>query len=100
MSKFRIEGLKDIGRIVKELAVGLRDLSFNNNFTNFEIDVTISNESTIIVRNQLSVIPTRYLVVSNDGDGVISKGSTWGINNISFKNNGTIEATVKIVVLK
>ena len=100
MAKFRIEGLKEIGRIVKELAVGLRDLTFNDNFTGFEIDVTIGIGSTVIVRNQLDSIPKRYIVLSSDSDGVVSKGSTWDSNYISFKNNGSNEATVKIVVMK
>jgi hypothetical protein len=98
--KFRLEGLKDIKRIVKELSVGLRNLTFADNFTSFEVDVTIGNGSTIIVRNQLDVIPTRYLIVSNDGDGTISKGSPWDLNYISFKNNGSIEADVKIIITK
>ena len=100
MAKFRIENLKEIGRIVKELAVGLRDLTFSDNFTNFEYNGTIGIGSTIVVRNQLDLIPTRYIVLSSDSDGVISKGSTWDINYISFKNNGSNEATVKIVVMK
>lgn len=100
MAKFRIENLKDIGRIVKELAVGLRDLTFGDNFTSFEINDTIDTGSTIIVRNQLDSIPTRYIVLSSDSDGVISKGSPWNTNFVSFKNNGSATATVKIVVLK
>jgi hypothetical protein len=98
--RFRLEGLKDIGRIVKELAVGLRNLDFLSNFTSFEINDTISSGSTIIVRNQLDVEPTRWIVLDSDSDGVISRGTTWDANYISFKNNGSVEATVKIVVMK
>ena len=98
--KFRLEQLKDLGRIVKELSVGLRNLTFADNFTSYEVDVIIGNGSTMIVRNQLDVIPTRYIVMSSDSSGVISKGLTWDINYISFKNNGAASATVKIMVMK
>jgi len=100
MAKFNIEGLKNISRIVKELATGLRALTFSQNFESFEVTETITSGSTTIVRNQLTVEPTKYIIVSNDGDGVISKGSTWDTNYISFKNNGSIEADVTIIVMK
>lgn len=98
--KFNIEGLKDISRIVKELANGLRRLTFSENFQSFEITLTIASGSTSIVRNQLTSEPTKYIIVSSDSDGVISKGSTWDSNYISFKNNGSIQAEVTIIVLK
>ena len=98
--RFRLEGLKDIARIVKELAVGLRHLDFLSNFTSFEIDDTITSGGTIIVRNQLEVEPTRWFILDTDGDGIISRGETWDANYISFKNNGSNDATVKIVVMK
>ena len=98
--KFNIEGLKDITRIVKELANGLRRLTFSENCEGFEVTETIAASGTNVVRNQLTVEPTKYIIVSNDGDGVISKGSTWDSNYISFKNNGSIEADVTIIVLK
>lgn len=98
--KFNLENLKDLKRLVKELAVGLRSLNFIDNFTSFEVSDIITNSSTIIVRNKLNSTDIRYLVTSNDGDGVISKGSTWDNNYLSFKNNGTVDANVEIVVLK
>jgi len=98
--KFRLEGLKDIARIVKELAIGLRNLNFSDNFTSFEVDDTITSGSTIIVRNKLTLEPTRWILTDTSGDGAISRGSTWDANYISFKNNGTISATIKIIVMK
>jgi hypothetical protein len=98
--KFRLEGLKDIARIVKELAIGLRNLNFSDNFTSFEVDDTITSGSTIVVRNKLNLEPTRWILTDTNGDGVISRGSTWDKNYISFKNNGSISATIKIIILK
>jgi hypothetical protein len=98
--KFRLEGLKEIGRIVKELAVGLRNLDFSNNFDTLEISDIIDTGSTIIVRNKFNALPEHWIVTDNTGDGVISRGSTWDENYLSFKNNGTVEATVKIMVYR
>lgn len=98
--KFNIEGLKEIGRLVKELAVGLRNLDFTNNFKTFVVSGTIASSGTILVRNQLNSTNIRYIVTSNDGDGTINKGSTWDENYISFKNNGSIEADIEIIVFK
>lgn len=100
MAKFNIENLKEIPRILKELAIGLRGLTFADNFQSFEADTTIDAGSTNIIRNKLTIEPSRYIIVSNDGDGVISKGSTWNSDYISFKNNGSVGATVKIIVLR
>lgn len=98
--KFNIENLKGLPRLIKELAVGLRNLDFVNNFTSFVISDIINNNSTIIVRNNLNSTDLRYLITSNDGDGTISKGTTWNNNYISFKNNGTINANVEIIVFR
>lgn len=100
MAKFNIESLKEMGRLVKELAVGLRNLTFTDNFTNFVISDTIGSSGTIIVRNKLNSTNIRYLVTSNDGDGSINKGTTWNENYISFINNGSVEADIEIIVFK
>ena len=96
--KFRLEGLKDIGRIVKELSVGLRNLNLLDNFTSFVISGTIASSGTITVRNQLNTTNIRYIVTDNDGDGVISRSTPWDANYITFKNNGSVEADFEILI--
>jgi len=98
--KFNIENLKDISRLVKELAVGLRNLTFTDNFTNFVISDTIASSGTIIVRNKLNTTDIRYIITSNNGDGTINKSSTWTKDYISFKNNGSVEADIEIIVFR
>ena len=98
--KFNIENLKDIGRLIKELAVGLRNMDFINNFTSFVVSGTIGIGSTIVVRNKLDSTNIRYIVTSNDGDGSITKSTTWDSNYISFTNNGSVSAEVEIIVFK
>jgi hypothetical protein len=98
--KFNIENLKGLPRLIKELAIGLRNLDFTNNFTSFVISDTITSSGTIVVRNKLDSTDIRYIVTSNDGDGSINKSTTWDSNYISFKNNGSVSAEVEILVFK
>jgi len=100
MAKFNIEGLKELGRLVKELAVGLRNLDFANNFTTFTVSGTIASSGTILVRNELNSTNIRFIVTDNDGDGAITRGSTWDANYLSFKNNGSVSADIEVIVFK
>ena len=101
MAKFRIIGLRDIVNLVKELDRGLRDLTFLNNFDCFETEVTVPNSSELEIRNELTIIPTRYIIVSQSGDGLITKGTTtWTKNYLYLYNNGSVDATVKIIFFR
>ena len=99
--KFNIERIEDIINLARQLAVGLRDLTFDDNFKSFKTTVEISATSEAKIRNQLNFIPTEYIITSQEGAGQVTKGTTtWDSNYLSFKNNGTVEATVKIIVFK
>lgn len=99
--KFNIDRVRDVAKLVKELAVGLIDLSFADNFVSFEATMVIAATTEEKVRNQLSFIPTRYLVVSQEGGGLITKGTTaWSNDFLYLYNNGASTATIKIVFLR
>lgn len=98
--RFRLQGLTELKQVVKELAVGLRNLTFGDNFQSFELDLVIPASGTVSTRNQLTIQPSRYIIVSNDGDSSINRTTPWNESYISFKNNGSVEATVKIIVLR
>jgi hypothetical protein len=107
MAKFRIESLKTLSRIVKELAVGLRALTFADNFQSFETELTIAASSTKEVRNNLNIEPTGFIIkdiYASDRatavNGIITKGGTWNANYVSFKNNATTEVIATIIVLR
>lgn len=95
--KFRIESLQTMQQLIKELSTGLRRLTFGNNFESFEVDVEIPTTSEVSVRNQLTFRPTKYIIVSQSGNGLITKGPTdWTDNNLYLYNNGAsdVEATI------
>lgn len=95
--KFRIEALQTIQQLIKELSTGLRRLTFSDNFESFETTVTITATSELGVRNQLTFRPTKYMIVSQSGNGLITKGTTvWTDDTLYFYNNGAsdVEATI------
>lgn len=101
MSKINLERLKDITNMAKQLAVALRTLTFSDNFDSYEEEITIAATSEARIRHDLNVTPTRYIIVSQSGNGLITKGTTdWTENFAYFYNNGGVSVTVKIVILK
>lgn len=106
MSKFNIiEQLTNLKDVTKELSTRLRSLTFSDNFDSFEVDVTVPAASVgteeINVRNNLTIIPSRYIILSQEGGGLITRGSRWDINYISFKNASASEdAKIKIMVMR
>ena len=98
--KFRLEVLKKLDEVVKGLSTGLRKLSFADNFDSYEKDLTIPATSTVTTRNNFTFIPSRYIILSQEGGGVITKGTTWDANYISFANAGSSDSIVKIVIMR
>lgn len=105
MSKFRLETLKELPRIVKELSAGLRSLTFGDNFDSFETaEITLASGASTKVRNQLTIVPTRFIIVWAKGDANIgasnATGEEWSSNFVYFKNYGSNSATFRALVLR
>ena len=99
--KFRIEGLKDIMSIIRELSFGLRRLDFTNNFEGFETTVVIPTASELAIRNELKFIPSRYIIFNQTGNGLITKGTTdWSTDFVYLYNNGGVDVTATIQFLR
>ena len=101
--KFRIETIRDLGSLIKYLAIGLRDISFPDNFQSFEEEVTISAGAEATIRNQIRDGKPRYMiVVSQKGNGLITKSSTqdWKRDFLYVINNGAAEVTATILFIK
>lgn len=99
--KFRLEALRDFRSLVKELALGLRNLTFAHNFQSFEATITIPATSSYTIRNQLTVKPTKYMIVDQTGNGLITRDGSneWTINNLYLYNNGAVEVTATVIFL-
>jgi len=67
----------------------------------FEATVTISATSELAIRNELTFIPTRYIILSQTGNGLITKGTTdWTSDYVYLYNNGAVSVTVTIFFMK
>jgi len=99
--KFRLEQLKQLGPLIKELANGLKFLDFANNFSSFEVEVSIPATTELGVRNQLTNIPKKYIITSQTGNGLLTKGTTeWTKDKVYLYNNGAVTVTATIVFLE
>ena len=99
--KFNIERIEDIINLTRQLAIGLRDLTFGDNFKSFETEVVISATSEARVRNTLNLMPTKYIIVSQEGNGLVTKSDTlWNDNFLYLYNNGAEEVTITVIFLK
>jgi hypothetical protein len=99
--KFRIEGLNSLKSLVKELALGLRNLTFGDNFNGFVKEVTISATSEAAIRNELQYIPNYFIILSQSGNGLLTKGSTdWSSDYLYIYNNGAVSVTATILFTK
>jgi len=99
--KFRLEQLKEIPQLIKELANGLKFLDFANNFSSYEVEVSIPATTELGIRNQLTNIPKKYIITSQTGNGLITMGtSTWTKDKVYLYNNGAVTVTATIIFLE
>lgn len=97
--KFSIENIRKIEYLVRELATGLIKMDLNENFESFEETITIPATSDYTVRNKLSFIPSKYIIVSQEGNGLVTKKSNtdWTSDFLYLTNNGSVDVTITII---
>lgn len=99
--KFNLERLREFSKLTRELMVGLRDLTFADNFRSFEVDVELAATTEVRVRNELGFIPERVIIVMQQGNGLVTKGDTeWTKDFLYMKNNGSVTVIVKLVFMR
>tara|TARA_B100000902_G_C27319139_1_gene923181 strand:+ start:666 stop:989 length:324 start_codon:yes stop_codon:yes gene_type:complete len=102
--KFSLGSIKDIEELVKKLTHGLTKLTLADNMETFETTFSVAGGKTITIRNKLTSTPTRYIIVAQEGNGLLTKTTLqdgketiqWNNENVYIKNNGkeTVKATV------
>ena len=97
--KFSFTSLESL---IRELTNGLTKLTFGDNFESFETTVTINAFSVLAIRNELSVIPTRRMIVKQDLEAAISDSTTeWTKDFIYLENhNGSNNVTLTIIFMR
>jgi hypothetical protein len=95
--KFRLEALKNLAAVVKELANGLKRLRFDNNFVSFTKTVTIANGAEATIRNELQIIPSGYIIHKQTGNGLLTSETDWTKDYVYLTNNGSVEVTATVI---
>jgi len=99
---FRLHGLKILSKVVRELEIGLRNLKFTDNFQSFETTLVISATSEIELSNELKSKPTKFIIVDQLGNGVITRSATneWTRDKVYIYNHGAVEVTVTLIIME
>ncbi len=101
--KFNLETIGELRALIKELANGLLKLNFVDNFESFKATLLIPGSTTDFrVSNQLSFIPSEYIIVSQEGNGLITKAAStvWTRNYLYLDNNSANDVTIKIIFMR
>lgn len=101
--KFRTAVLTDLPKLVKELAIVLKEISFEDNFTSFLVeDQALPANTEVKIRNQLKLRPSKYLIVKQTGNALVTAGDTaWDDNFLYIKNHDAANAaTASILFIK
>ena len=87
---------------LRDLDVGLRRLSFDDNFESFKaesLEIAAGAEARIV--NQFNLIPSGFLVLRQSGGGLITDGPTaWSTDFVYLTNTGGTTATITAVFLR
>ena len=101
--KFALAGLNSIISLSRELTTGLDRLSFEDNFDAYIVEgITIDAGETERIANGLDTIPSKYVIVNQEGGSVIAKSSDseWTNTDLYLKNYGTEDVTLSIVFMR
>ena len=101
--KFSLETARDLQDLIRQLSVGLSKLNIEENMESFKVEnLTITANTEVSVRNKLTFIPKQYIITSQEGNGLVTKGPTsWSINKLYLKNNDTSnDVTLTIIFMR
>lgn len=94
----------DMPRWLKDLALGLTKLSFNDNFESFTVSVTINAGQELAIRNGLRTgnIPNQRIIVRGGpgSESVVDGLQSWNSDFVYLKNVGLSAVTVTVVFLR
>lgn len=87
----------------KALDILLRDLTFADNFKSFQItNKVIAANTEEKYRNELTTIPSGYIIIKQTGNALVTAGDTaWDSNFVYLKNHdSTNSATVTVIFFR
>jgi len=112
-----LSSAKNLQDLITKAIAGLKKLTFTDNFESFKAqDIEIAPGQVLSIRNELTFIPTQYIITSQEGNGLVTRSKEelldevntgnnntnttrdWNLDYLYLKNNG-LEETVKITVI-
>jgi len=80
---------------------GLGRLDLKENTVSFEKTLTIAATTEINFANQLDTKPSRYIITSQKGNGLVTKGDTlWTNTKLTLKNHGASSVDITVLFMK
>ncbi|MAV64748.1 MAG: hypothetical protein CMG00_06110 [Candidatus Marinimicrobia bacterium] len=71
--KFSLENINDVSRLIDELSSGLTKLTLNENIEGMLVKRhKFPNQTVTRIRHDLDFIPTTYLILSQEGNGLLT----------------------------
>lgn len=99
--RFGLERAQSLQKLLKELANGLRKLTFTDNFQSVTVTVDIDVNEEIIVPHRLQAVPKYYIIGGMSGNGkVINGNSPFTETSISVRNVGIEPTTVTLIIFR
>jgi hypothetical protein len=93
----------DLEGAVRMLNGQIRAITFEDNFTSFKWEGSITAGDEVIIPNRFKngAVPTQFLVTYAKGSSDILAGDTkWDTARVSLKNNGATDATLIVHFLR
>ncbi len=105
--KFGFSSSTGLTDLVKKLMHGLGKLTFEDNMESFKAqDIEITSGKTVSISNKLTFIPSKYIIVSQEGHGIVTKtvspdtGRGWDNKSVFLKNNGPDKVTITVIFMR
>ena len=100
--KVSIDHIRNLPNLIRELSIGLTKLAFPDNFEGFETTVVIPPSTVLAIRNKLSYIPSKRIILKQDVEAAISDSSTvWTTDFVYLENhNGSNTVTLKVFFMR
>lgn len=111
--KFNISTITLISSLTQSLSNGLRKLTFDDNFESFTVenviipiyddtDASTIAKTTALIQNKLTFVPSKYIIVRQKGNGVVSVPDTnqWNSKELFLINYGPNEVTVNVTFMR
>ena len=84
----------------REITTVLNNLDLVDNFNSFEVEITIPATSELQIRNELQVIPGRWILVRRNQNSIVDGDTPWTINYVYLKNTAATTATAKVIFMR